>query len=931
MSERLQDLQAHGQSIWYDNIRRALLDSGELRALLDSGVTGVTSNPSIFEKAIAGSTDYDGALHRWVDEGKSDALIYETLVLEDIQRTADLLRPVYDRSEGLDGYVSLEVSPKLAHDSEGTIAEARRLFAVLDRPNVMIKVPATDAGIPAIEALIAEGINVNVTLIFSSYQYESVAAAYITGLHKRALEGGDVSRVASVASFFVSHVDSKIDLLLEEIGSQTALALRGRIAIANAKLAYALFREFFSGAEWENLEARGARVQRPLWASTSTKNAAYPDTMYVDQLIGPDTVNTVPPTTLKAFIDHGRIASTLQGDPGEEREQLDKLEGLGINFAQVTRELQDEGVAAFAQSFESLMQSIAQKRERLHAGWQHRIASLGVYEKTVETALTEMAAQRILPRIWNRDYSVWKKTPDEITNRLGWLHIAETMSAEVERMQTFVDAVKADGFTHVLLLGMGGSSLAPEVFQKTFQRDDHLTLSVLDSTDPAAVLAQVEQIDLAHTLFVVSTKSGGTVETFSFFKFFYNRVSKAIGAEQAGRHFVAITDPGSGLVDTANKYHFRATFLNDPNIGGRYSALSFFGLVPAALVGVDVPKLLNRALAMASGCDSCVSINDNDGAWLGAVLGELARIGRDKLTIVASPPVASFGDWVEQLIAESTGKEATGIVPVVGEALGAPDVYSSDRLFMYLHLEGDDTYDAPLAALRHAGQPVVELLLHDAYDLGGQFFLWEIATALAGYRLGINPFDQPNVESAKVRAREMVAAYQKEGKLPAPDPLLRANDITVYGDVKADDAVGALLAFLDQAKPGDYVTLQAYVQPASETTRMLQELRHAIRDRLMAATTLGYGPRFLHSTGQLHKGDAGNGLFIQLTSAHPNDVAIPDEAGADASSITFGVLIDAQALGDRQALLDNHRRVVRFDLEMDVRGGIKKLGEAYSM
>jgi transaldolase len=355
---KLHELNQQGQSIWYDNIRRALLDSGELQAFIEDGVSGLTSNPSIFEKAIAGSTDYDEALHALVKAGKSLDEIYETLAIDDIGRAADLLRPIYDRTAGADGYVSLEVSPTLAHDTENTVAEAQRLFATLERPNLMIKVPATPAGFPAIETLIAAGINVNATLIFFLAQYEATAQAYVAGLERLAANGGDVSKVASVASFFVSRVDTVVDRQLEGIGETE---LQGKIAIANAKIAYVRFGEIFSGPRWERLVAQGARVQRPLWASTSTKNPSYPDTLYVDNLIGPHTVNTVPPHTLRAVLDHGVVAPTLQAGMDEARAQLARLSELGVDLDAITRQLLDDGVAAFAKSFETMMDSIAAK------------------------------------------------------------------------------------------------------------------------------------------------------------------------------------------------------------------------------------------------------------------------------------------------------------------------------------------------------------------------------------------------------------------------------------------------------------------------------------------------------------------------------------------------------------------------------------------
>jgi len=536
-------------------------------------------------------------------------------------------------------------------------------------------------------------------------------------------------------------------------------------------------------------------------------------------------------------------------------------------------------------------------------------ANLGDYTQVVDDALKEMSAQRVMQRIRSHDHTVWKTEPTEIINRLGWLTIAETSKKNTGRLTGLADELRSSGFRQAVLLGMGGSSLAPEVFSKTFgPAEGYLKLSVIDSTDPDLILSYAEELDFEETLFIVSTKSGGTVETLSFFKYFYNRTVEAVGADRAGEHFVAITDPGSKLADLAVRYSFRITFLSDPNIGGRYSALSYFGLLPAALLGIDLELLLDRALDAAR--------EDTDGARLGAILGRLAGekregLSRDKVTIFTSPRLASFGDWVEQLIAESTGKEGKGIVPVIGEPLGAPEVYGQDRLFVYLRLHGEDALEAGLQALEKAGHPVLRIDLRDLYDIGAQFFLWELATAVAGHLLGINPFDQPNVESAKVRAREMVSAYTDTGQLP---------------EDRAEPPEGKVLAeFLSQAEAGDYVALQAYVQPTEATTSALQELRRKIRDRHRVATTVGYGPRFLHSTGQLHKGGGGGGLFVQFTNSRRRDAAIPDTAGKQESSVGFATLKMAQALGDKQALQDNQRRVIRIHLGQDVGADIRGL------
>jgi hypothetical protein len=488
-----------------------------------------------------------------------------------------------------------------------------------------------------------------------------------------------------------------------------------------------------------------------------------------------------------------------------------------------------------------------------------------------------------------------------------------------------VDGIRDDGLTFALLLGMGGSSLAPEVFRKVFGvAEGFCDLAVLDSTDPGAVLARAESLDLDKTLFIVSTKSGGTVETFSFMRYFYNLAVEKLGAAEAGRHFLAITDPGSALAAIARDHGFRHAFLNDPDIGGRYSALSCFGLVPAALIGMDIELLLEGAAAAAA-AEFSGAEGEADGVALGALLGEFAAEGRDKLTFVFSPRLAPFGDWLEQLIAESLGKEGEGILPVVGEEIGPPAVYRGERLFCAIRLAGDDAGEEALAALASAGHAVIDIELSDIYDLGGQCFFWEMATAAAGWRLAVNPFDQPNVESAKVLARRLIAEYREKGAMPAESPTAEGEGLTVYGQAGAGGPLAAFTAFLLQAGPGNYVALQAYLNPSAELDALLHRLRMRIRDGLRLAVTVGYGPRFLHSTGQLHKGDAGCGFFIQLTADDPRDAPIPDELGGPEAALTFGILKQAQAFGDRQALLDAGRRAIRIHLGADQAEGLARL------
>jgi len=531
-------------------------------------------------------------------------------------------------------------------------------------------------------------------------------------------------------------------------------------------------------------------------------------------------------------------------------------------------------------------------------------SNLGEYQQAVNHALDHLKSSDVLNRIRDHDHTVWSESPTEITNRLGWLDIADRMKGEVGRIETFTDKLRNDGFTHVLLLGMGGSSLAPEVFRVVFGvKSGYLDLAVLDSTDPGSILSHQSNLNLEKTLFIVATKSGGTVETLSFFKYFYNLVEANVGQSAAGNHFIAITDAGSKLETIAKDHSFRKIFFNDPNIGGRYSVLSFFGLVPAALIGVDISLILDRAIKMAGTLQL--------GAELGAIMGTLAQLGKDKLTFLTSKEIDSFVDWVEQLVAESTGKNGVGILPVVREPWIGKDVYGVDRLFISMQLGDDDSNTARLKALQNEVHPVVKIRLTDIYDLGGQFFLWELATAVAGHFLEINPFEQPNVESAKILARDMVAEYSLKGTLP-PVQTAQLSKETIH-------------TFLKECKPGDYIAIQAYLQPTNEVDSLLQELREDIFSRYKVATTLGYGPRYLHSTGQLHKGDSGNGLFIQLIADDKVDSNIPDVAGKPGSSMSFSTLKMAQALGDGQALRDQGRRFIRLNLGDDIESGIKSI------
>jgi transaldolase / glucose-6-phosphate isomerase len=923
------ELRNMGQSVWLNYIRRHFIMSPELKEFIDTGIVGFVSNPLILPNIISYSTDYDETIRSLLEQGKQDREIYEIIVFDDIRQVAEFLLPVFRDTHMIDGYVCMGLNPSLAFNADGIFSEAHRILSIVDYPNVMINIPSTDEGIEAIQELIGEGIHVNATNIFSLTQYQAVFNAYINGLEKMAKAGGDLSKVASVASISINSQDTAIDLALEKNGHAELI---GKFAISNATIIYKHFLENLKGGIWQRFNGQGARPQRLLWDGTEIKNPGYLDTLYMENLVGRFTVSNVLPATIQSFLDHGKISGNIEDDFSEASDYYEGIADVDVDINQIARQLQQESMDELSASFDRAVFAISRKRKYLDAGRQDIFFSLGGCQKAFDKAVKEMVENRLVPMIWSHDYRVWKNDPAEIKNRLGWLHSPEIMTGTINRITLFVHEVISEGYTHALVLGMGGSSMAPDVFQKIFgMKDGYLNLDVLDSTDPGAVIAQRDRLNPSKTLFIVSTKSGTTVETLSFFKFFYNWVVSAVGELDAGSHFIAITDSETPLAKLAQRRHFRTYFINDSNIGGRYSALSYFGLVPAALIGVDIEALLDRAMSMVFNCDSCncMSEGNSNCARLGASIAELYKAGRDKLTFIFSPEIERFSDWIEQLLAESTGKEGKGILPVVGEAVGSHEVYDKDRVFVQIGLEGSYTQDKEVDELERSGHPVIRLSLRDFYDIGGQFFLWEMAVAVASHYLGINPFDQPNVEASKLLAREIVTEYKEKGSVPIEKPLLKDKNIIVYGEEKGERLGEVLNNFLSHATPGAYVAIQAYVTPMDEAYAAIHKFRMRLRDRLRIATTFGYGPRFLHSTGQLYKGDSGKGLFIQLTVDDGQDIAIPDEEGSSKSSMTFGVLKTAQAAGDRKALLKAGRKVICFHFQGDLVEGINRLSEVF--
>jgi transaldolase/glucose-6-phosphate isomerase len=935
-------LREGGQAVWLDFLARRFLAEGGLKKLIEQdGLAGVTSNPSIFEKAIADSADYDATLGQLEGQNDLDVVaLYERLAIEDIKHAADALRHVFDATERHDGYVSFEVSPYLAMNTEATVVEARRLWQSVGRENVMIKVPATKAGLPAIRQLIGEGINVNITLLFSQKVYEEVVEAYLAGLEHLVAQGGDPSKVASVASFFVSRIDVAVEKLIKECSSgqntdnEALTALCGKVAIASAKLAYRRYQRLFSGTRWELLRAKGARTQRLLWASTGTKNPAYSDVLYVEELIAPETVNTMPPATMDAFRDHGKVRVSLEEDVAGAEHIIATLGRFDISLEKITEELVEDGVRLFADAFDKLLGALARKRT-VFLGDALDSQTYKLPEKLnmeVKASLEAWRSMGNVRRLWARDASLW--TAKDEGKWLDWLNIVSDEQTQITRLESIAEDIRGQNFSHILLLGMGGSSLGPEVFAETFgHQQGRPELLVLDSTDPAQIRSFENTIDLSRTLFIVSSKSGSTLEPNILKQYFFERVKLALGSEIAGSRFIAITDPGSKLQEVAERDGFRDIAFGEPGIGGRYSVLSDFGMVPAAAMGIHAGEFLAVAQKMVHSCAASVPPSDNPGIVLGTIMGVLGRAGRDKVTIIASPGIADFGAWLEQLIAESTGKKNKGLIPVDGELPGAPEVYGQDRLFIYMRLtnEEDAKQNDAVTALEKAGHPIVRIAVTDRMHLGQEFYRWEMATAVAGAILGINPFDQPDVEASKIKTRDMTSAYEKNGTLPPETPVLEEKDLKLFADDRnAKDLRhtggttlhGWLKAHFARLNPGDYCALLAYVERNQNHRDMLSDIRILIRDRKKVATCLGFGPRFLHSTGQAYKGGPNTGVFLQITCDDAADLAVPDQ------KYSFGIVKAAEARGDFEVLAERGRRLLRVHIGSDVAEGLITLTKA---
>jgi transaldolase/glucose-6-phosphate isomerase len=777
-------------------------------------------------------------------------------------------------------------------------------------------------------------VNVNITLLFSVDTYRKVVDAYLGGLEDLKARGGDLSKAASVASFFVSRIDTAVDKALEGVPEEKAEPLRGKVAIANAKLAYAAYKALFRGPRWEALAQSGARTQRLLWASTSTKTKTLKDTVYVEALIGRDTVDTLPPATMDAFRDHG-VAKPDAVEQGldEARAILDSLAPLGVDLDAIMQTLVRDGVQQFADAFDKLFAAIArQRRESGHGGFGATQIEPGSepLKAAIDEAMEAWRAEGRIRQLWAGDATVW--TGHDEDQWLGWLTIADDELADLPRLSALTDSIRQNHLTDIVLLGMGGSSLGPEVLAEVLgDQPGWPRFHMLDSTDPAQVKSIDDAIDVAKTLFIVSSKSGSTLEPNIFADHFWALAVDAAGEEAAAKQFVAITDPGSSLETRAKTGGWAHVFLGAPPIGGRYSVLSKFGLVPAAAMGLDIEAVWRGATLMARACAADTPPEENPGVQLGVALGVAAKkLGRDKVTIIASPAVAPLAAWLEQLLAESTGKQGGGLIPVADEPLAEPHLYGRDRFFAYVELAdgADPEQRKKVQALAAAGHPVATLTMPDKTAIGQEFFRWEVAVAVAGSILGINPFDQPDVEASKTKTRALTDDYEKSQHLPEQQPLFREKGFALYADGRDAQALGRndslegyLKSHFQRLEGGDYAAFLAYVARTPEAIDALTEIRARVRDRTRAATCVGFGPRFQHSTGQAYKGGPNSGVFLQITCEDAHDLPVPGH------KYTFGVVKAAQAKGDLDVLVERGRRTLRVHLD-DAASGLPRLSQA---
>lgn len=940
-------------------MRRSVASSGLLKRLVEEdGVTGAIIAFDRIDRAVRGTDEYDEEIFRLKSGGTSIEDIALSILSTDSKLASDCLLGVYESSGKRDGIVTVPLPPVFLNDLEKAVEGAKRLLVLIDRPNISIRLPATAQGIAAAEELTYAGINVSLTDVFSVSRYQVAAFSYVKGLERRARSGRPVDSVFGSVSFHLSPIDVATSFLIDEalkrITSHDAAAilrnLSWKVALFAARLVYLKHEDVFGGMTFREAEKSGARPQVIVWEETAPRAAHLDPLMYAEGLSGGNTITAFSLETLFAFRE-GRAARAGRGGVGgiggrqtdrvkeglaEAHRAIKELEDLGLSLDSVASRLEEESAKKGMESYEALLNTVSERAGELSrkAGVQ---APSGAALEGASLEAARLLMEKDFPaKLWAKDPALWIKPGDEAGRRivrgaLGWLSSPAMMEDLQGGLRSFSEEVRKAGLTECVLLGMGGSSLAPLVLSETFGAGKpREALTVLDTTDPEAVLSVVkERSDVMGKLFIVSSKSGSTIEPLSLFEYFYSLL-KELKGEKAGENFVAITDPGTALEGFSRKYSFRRTFLNWKDIGGRFSALSYFGLVPAALIGVDVEKLLCHALSMRAAIEPSVAPLKNPALSLGALLAGHYAAGRDKVTFFLSKEIASFGLWIEQLMAESTGKEGKGLVPITGELPGKPSEYSNDRVFVQISLkETDEAASKKLNALSKAGHPVLRFMLKDPYELGGEFLRWEAAIAAAGAAIGINPFDQPDVELSKMIAMERLGKREgEEGgrakgapRAPHEREVFPGKHLTAHfgkktflmmsAHLKEKASVKeALSLFLGLVRERDYVAVLPYFNPMDKkANEAFGKIRKLVRERTGAPVQFGWGPRYLHSTGQLHKGGADNGVFLLFAHGPIKDAPVPG------SHFTFSDLERSQAYGDTVALDSKGRRVVIVDLQ----------------
>lgn len=924
----------HGQQIWLQGPRRFALSSEELAALVSEGtVSGFVFDMDVVDAALVDGADYAAARERARSSGWAPDRLLEDVLLEDAAAAAALLQKWRPGDASTRSWVAVDLPPHVGLAGEATAVWAGRLAEVTEGATALVKLPGTRAGLQAAENVIAAGYGIYLHHLFTVEQVRSALAAYLRGLRLALAAGRDLSRAAAVAAVNLLRIDVAVDQLLHDCMRRSEddrdllESLLGRAALGTARVAADTVREFTEDAEWVRLQGKGAVPPLLAWEGTRTSSPARREMEYLEELIGPGTASVVSWSALAALRDFGKPSPRLGRGIDEAREVLDDIAGAGIDLEAVADDLQKAAAGSDERRFGRLLNTVAAGSARA----QFDVAAGGL-EQELRESLRELEKAAVGRRLWSRDASLWSTDDTDapaIRNRLGWLALPETMREEALPLAAIARSRAGAKEGMALLLGMGGSSLGADALRIAFECRN---LTVVDTTAPGGIAAAAGRLQVDRSVFVVSSKSGGTAETDALEKFFFDQVSAV--RDDAGSRFFAVTDPGTPLHELARNRGYARVWLAPPDVGGRYSVLSVFGLLPAALMGIDVGRLLASAHRMAVLCGPEVPAHLNSAVVIGALMAVGARHGRDKLTFLTPPRLAGLGDWAEQLIAESSGKRGQGIVPVSREPLGDADRYGEDRLFVHFRVAGEEARanDELADEMQRRGHPVVRIVLTDVMDIGAELFRWEMATAVACAAMHVNAFDEPDVRDAKERAGALLQQYREEGRLGEPQPDFEEGSLAVmapstYEGLRQRLQPGSgleswLSAHLRGARPPDYVGILAFLAPDLQTWHALQGLRALLRDRLGVATTLGWGPRYLHSTGQLHKGGGDGGVFLQLTADAASDLAIPGE------SYSFEVLLRAQALGDFQALAARGRRLLRVHLGREVETGLARLLEA---